>query len=88
MSLQANLLEFSKTSQESNAVIFKEEYHLKGVEWIPVLLDAIQHHLYIELTYHKFYEEQPESVIFSLMAKRIFREDGMLLDWIKLKQRL
>jgi predicted DNA-binding transcriptional regulator YafY len=60
MSLQANLLEFSKTSQESNAVIFKEEYHLKGVEWIPVLLDAIQHHLYIELTYHKFYEEQPD----------------------------
>ncbi len=58
MSLQADLLEFSKISQESNAIILKEEYNLKGVEWIPVLLDAIQHHLYIELTYHKFYEEQ------------------------------
>ncbi len=64
MSLQANLLEFSKISQESNAIILKEEYHLKGVEWIPVLLDAIQHHLYIELTYHKFYEEQPNMYSF------------------------
>lgn len=60
MSLQANLLEFSKISQESNAIILKEEYYLKGIEWIPVLLDAIQHHLYIELTYHKFYEKQPD----------------------------
>lgn len=64
MSLQANLLEFSKTSQESNAVIFKEEYHLKGVEWIPVLLDAIQHHLYIELTYLKFDEIKPKKYNF------------------------
>lgn len=64
MSLQANLLDFSKTSQESNVVIFKEEYHLKGVEWIPVLLDAIQHHLYIELTYLKFYETKPKKYNF------------------------
>lgn len=60
MSLQANLLEFSKLSLESNAIILKEKHNLKGVEWIPVLLDAIQHHLYIELTYQKFYEVKPE----------------------------
>ncbi|MBK9793161.1 MAG: WYL domain-containing protein [Sphingobacteriales bacterium] len=60
MSLQANLLEFSKISQESNAIILKEEYYLKGIEWIPVLLDAIQHQLSVELTYHKFYEPKPD----------------------------
>ncbi len=60
MSLQADLLEFSKLSQVSNTIILKEEYFLKGVEWIPVLLDAIQHLLAIELTYHKFYEPEPD----------------------------
>jgi proteasome accessory factor B len=60
MSLQANLLEFSKISQVSNTIILKEEYLLKGVEWIPVLLDAIQHQLSVELTYHKFYEPKPD----------------------------
>lgn len=59
MSLQADLLEFAKISLESNAIILKEEYNLKGVEWIPVLLDAIQHQLAVELTYHKFYEPEP-----------------------------
>lgn len=60
MSLQADLLEFSKISQVSNTIILKEEYLLKGVEWIPVLLDAIQHQLAIELTYHKFYKPEPD----------------------------
>lgn len=64
MSLQANLLEFSKLSQETNAIILKEKHNLKGVEWIPVLLDAIQHHLYIELTYLKFYDTKPKKYNF------------------------
>lgn len=64
MSLQANLLEFSKISQESNDIILKEKHNLKGVEWIPVLLDAIQHQLSVELTYHKFYETKPDKYNF------------------------
>lgn len=73
MSLQANLLEFSKISQESNAIILKEEYNLKGVEWIPVLLNAIQHHLYIEMIYHKFYEEQPNTYSFQPYGLKEFQ---------------
>lgn len=60
MSLQANLLDFAKANQQSDAVILKEKYDLKGVEFIPQILSAIQHQLQIEFTYHAFDSEQPK----------------------------
>ncbi len=41
MSLQANLLDFAKANQKSEAVILKEKHELKGVEFIPQILTAI-----------------------------------------------
>lgn len=55
MSLQANLLDFAKENQKSNAIILKEKYELKGIEYIPEILHAIQHHLQIDISYQKFY---------------------------------
>ena len=83
MSLQANLLEFSKLSQESNTIILKEEYILKGVEWIPFLLDAIQHQLSVELTYHKFYEPESKKYNFQPYGLKEFQGRWYAVGLIK-----
>jgi predicted DNA-binding transcriptional regulator YafY len=54
MSLHASLLEFTRAADHSHKIILKEEYHLKGVEWIPSLLEAIRHHMEVKLAYHPF----------------------------------
>jgi hypothetical protein len=63
MSLQANLLAFSQSGNASDNSILKDENPLKGLEHIPLLLRAVQHQLYIEFTYQKFYASQPEPFI-------------------------
>lgn len=88
MSLQANLLEFSKISQESNSIILKEEYNLKGVEWIPVLLDAMQHLLTIELTYHKFYEAEARKYTFQPYGLKEFLGRWYAVGMVKGEQKI
>lgn len=61
MSLQANLLDFTKVHQHSDAIILKERHDLKGVEYIPDILSAVQHHFQIEFSYHAFDSEQPRN---------------------------
>lgn len=72
MSMQANLLDFAKANPQSDAVILKEKHDLKGVEFIPQLLTAIQHHLQIEFSYHAFDSEQPKKYIVQPYALKEF----------------
>lgn len=72
MSLQANLLNFAKANQKSETVILKEKHDLKGVEFIPQILSAIQHHLQIEFFYHAFDSEQAKNYIIQPYALKEF----------------
>jgi predicted DNA-binding transcriptional regulator YafY len=72
MSLQANLLDFMKENQTSNNIVLKEKYALKGVEYIPKLLLAIQHFLQIEFLYQAFDSEKPKKYILQSYALKEF----------------
>lgn len=60
MSLQANFLEFTKDNKSSDAIILKENYNLKGVEYIPQLLAAIKNTFQIQLMYQQFGSDKPK----------------------------
>lgn len=72
MSLQANLLDFAKENQKSNAIILKEKYDLKGIEFIPDILHAIQHHLQIDIVYQKFYSTKEKKYTMQPYALKEF----------------
>jgi hypothetical protein len=72
MSLQANLLGFVKENEKSNAIILKEKYDLKGVEFIPKVLTAIQHHFQIEFVYHAFDSDKPKKYTLQSYALKEF----------------
>jgi predicted DNA-binding transcriptional regulator YafY len=72
MSLQANLLDFAKSNQQSDAIILKEKHDLKGVEFIPKILTAIQHHFQIEFSYHAFDSELPKKYTMQPYALKEF----------------
>lgn len=61
MTLQANLLDFAKLGEHSNAIILKENHALKGVEFIPQILTAIQQQLQIEFSYQAFEKDKPKN---------------------------
>lgn len=72
MSLQANLLDFAKANQKSEAVILKEKHELKGVEFIPQILTAIQHCFQIEFEYHAFDSGQQKKYMLQSYALKEF----------------
>ncbi|MFN8284708.1 MAG: WYL domain-containing protein [Chitinophagales bacterium] len=60
MSLQANLLEFTKENKTSDSIILKENHDLKGVEFIPQLLSAIKNTIQVQFIYQRFGSDEPK----------------------------